>query len=224
MKKIVVCIIVIVIVLLALYTCTRMKNEGTETAAAADEISKTDQPAEEAEAVEEPVKEAPAEKVQEEPEPKQEAEPEQVKPVEPRLKPAARNAGKREKAPVQPKEPEKTIEKKAEPAPKSEKLAVGPKEGGNIDSAGVMKVIRASNAAIKRCYDKALITNPSLQGKISVKIVVNMEGRVGSVTLSEDTLKDAEVAKCVQGVIGRLRFPKPEGGPATIVYPYSFTR
>ena len=112
-----------------------------------------------------------------------------------------------------------------EPAPKTAKPALKSREDGtNIDQSGVMKVIRASNAAIKRCYDKALTNNPSLKGKIAVKIVVKEDGRVGSVELSEDTLKDADVAKCVKGIIGRLRFPKPEGGPATIVYPYSFTR
>ena len=229
MKKIAVCLAVIVVVLLIAYACGRMQNTGNETAAPADDAEKPAPAVNQTEtteesAAEETVKpEENTEEVKEEPKKVEEKPAETVKPD---LKPTQKSIGKREKAPVKPKEPENTIPTKSETAKKSEKPVLGKKasDEGTIDSAGVMKVIRASNAAIKRCYDKALISNPSLKGKISVKIVVNMEGRVGSVELSEDTLQNAEVAKCVKGVIGRLRFPKPEGGPAPIVYPYSFTR
>ena len=92
----------------------------------------------------------------------------------------------------------------------------------NIDSAGVTKVINVSRAAIKRCYDKALISNPQLKGKMSIKIVINKDGRVDKTEIVDDTLRDAEVAKCVKGVIGRLRFPKPADGTATVTFPFAF--
>ncbi len=92
----------------------------------------------------------------------------------------------------------------------------------NIDSAGVTKVINVSKAAIKRCYDKALTSNPMLKGKMSVKITINEQGRVSNTEVVEDSLKDAEVAKCVKGVIGRLRFPKPAGGSASVTFPFAF--
>ena len=104
------------------------------------------------------------------------------------------------------------------------KAAVGKTEiDGAVDSASVAKTIRASSSAVKRCYDKALLLNPTLKGKVSVTILINERGRVESIEISEDTVKDAEVTKCIKGVIKGLRFPKPEGGMASVTFPFVFT-
>jgi outer membrane biosynthesis protein TonB len=104
------------------------------------------------------------------------------------------------------------------------KATVGKTEvDGAVDSASVAKTIRGSSAAVKRCYDKALLVNPTLKGKISVTILINEKGRVESVEISEDTVKDAEVTKCIKSVVSRLRFPKPDGGPASVTFPFVFT-
>lgn len=219
MKKIVIGLIVVaVVVLLAAYACGRMKDstESAGNGAVSNENAVQAPAAEPEKEVAEAEKEA-----EPEPAPKDEIK---EAPAEVKLEGSDKKIAKRGKAPIAPKDATVKSDVK-EPAPKTAKPALKSREDGtNIDQSGVMKVIRASNAAIKRCYDKALTNNPSLKGKIAVKIVVKEDGRVGSVELSEDTLKDADVAKCVKGIIGRLRFPKPEGGPATIVYPYSFTR
>ena len=104
------------------------------------------------------------------------------------------------------------------------KATIGKTEvDGAVDSASVAKTVRGSYAAVKRCYDKALLVNPTLKGKISVTVLINEKGRVESVDISEDTVKDAEVAKCIKGVVSRLRFPKPDGGPASVTFPFVFT-
>jgi len=92
----------------------------------------------------------------------------------------------------------------------------------NVDSAGISKVIIVSRAAIKKCYDKALTSNPTLKGKLSVKININEQGRVDSTEIVEDSLHDAEVATCVKDVIDGLRFPKPAGGSASVTFPFAF--
>ncbi len=104
------------------------------------------------------------------------------------------------------------------------KASVGKTEvDGAVDSASVAKTIKGSSAAVKRCYDKALLANPTLKGKVSVTILINEKGRVESIDIAEDTLKDAETIKCIKGVISRLRFPKPEGGPASVTFPFMFS-
>lgn len=105
------------------------------------------------------------------------------------------------------------------------KASVGAPEvdGGEVDAKSVAKTIKGSSNAVKRCYDKALLANPTLKGKISVTILINEKGRVEKVEISEDTIKDPEVAKCIKGVVSRLRFPKPEGGPASVTFPFVFT-
>lgn len=104
------------------------------------------------------------------------------------------------------------------------KASVGaPEVDGEVDSASVAKTIKNSSKAVKRCYDKALLANPTLKGKVSVTIVIGTSGRVESVDITEDTIKDPEVAKCIKGIVSRLRFPKPDGGPASVTFPFVFT-
>lgn len=242
MKKLLVVVIIVVIVaLLAAYKCSR--SRGVEDLETSPETSQTEpepapvaepaQAAEEAPKAEEPAKEepAPAEEVHKKPAPEQKEEPAAPAPAKKEkqeAKPAVEKAGKVEKteksAPkAQPAE-KKPVEREEKPVAGSPAPALNSREpeGSNIDSAGVTKVINVSRAAIKRCYDKALTSNPLLKGKLSVKITINQEGRVSRTEVVEDSLHDAEVAKCVKGVIGRLRFPKPAGGTASVTFPFAF--
>ena len=240
MKKVLVIVTVIVIIaLFASYKCSRSRGaENVETTPA------TVAEPEPAPAVEEaPAQnEEPSEEVKEEPAPAKNEEPAAAPEKEPKkevrkAKPAAEKAVKAEKAektekPAAEKETpkaqpveKKPVEREEKPVPGSPSPALNNNRepaDANIDSAGVMKVISVSRAAIKRCYDKALISNPQLKGKMSVKIVINQQGRVDKTEIVDDTLHDAEVAKCVKGVIGRLRFPKPAEGSATVTFPFSF--
>jgi outer membrane biosynthesis protein TonB len=235
MKKLLVVVIIVVIVaLLAAYKCSRSRGaeedvqpapapvaepapaQEAEPAPAAEEAA----PAENKEAAEE-VKEEPAPEQKEEPAPapapvkkeKKEAKPAAEK-VEPVAEKPAPKAAPEEKKPL-------AREEKAAPERPMPEVKRAPSDA-NIDSAGVTKVINVSRAAIKRCYDKALMSNPQLKGKMSVKIVINQQGRVDSTEVVDDSLRDAEVAKCVRGVIGRLRFPKPAEGTATVTFPFAF--
>ena len=232
MKKLLVVVIIVVIVaLLAAYKCSRSRGgeeiqpaeteaPAAETAPAAEETPKAEEaaPAEEETApAPAPAKEQPKKEVQktkpaaEKVEKAEKAEPAAVKPA-PKAQPAEKKPVEREEKPVT----EKPVPGSPAPALNREPVS------SNIDSAGVTKVINVSRAAIKRCYDKALMSNPQLKGKLSVKIVINQQGRVDSTEIVDDSLHDAEVSKCVRGVIGRLRFPKPAEGTATVTFPFAF--
>ena len=228
MKKVLVIVTVIVIIaLFAAYKCSR--SRGAEDVEISPEMSQpapveTSPETSQTEQNEERSEEVKEEHVQEEPaatpakEPKKEGR---------KAKPAAEKAEKVEKtekeAPKAAPAEKKLLsrEEKAAPDRPMPEVKRAPNEA-NIDSAGVTKVINVSRAAIKRCYDKALISNPQLKGKMSIKIVINKDGRVDKTEIVDDTLHDAEVAKCVKGVIGRLRFPKPAEGSATVTFPFAF--
>ncbi len=227
MKKVLVVVIVAAIVaVFAAYRCSRKTDSGeiqpsesvpvTEAEPAAEEAAPAQNQNEEA-AAEEEVKEEPAQ------EPTAETAPaKEIKKVAKKAKTEEAAPAKKEvpKTPVAEKKPAGR-EEKAVPERQTPALNRAPSEA-NIDSAGVTKVINVSRAAIKRCYDKALTSNPQLKGKMSVKIVINQQGRVNSTEIVDDSLHDAEVAKCVKGVIGRLRFPKPADGTATVTFPFAF--
>ena len=250
MKKLLVVVIIVVIVaLLAAYKCSRSRGvENVETspeasqtetapvaepAPAAEEAPKAEEetPAQNEEPVQaEEVHEEPAQKQKEEPaqapapvkEPKKEAQ--KTKPAEEKVEKAEKEepVAAKPASQAQPAE-KKPIERDEKPVPGSPAPALNREQASsNIDSAGVTKVINVSRAAIKRCYDKALMSNPQLKGKLSVKIVINQQGRVDSAEIVDDSLHDAEVSKCVRGVISRLRFPKPADGTATVTFPFAF--
>jgi len=94
---------------------------------------------------------------------------------------------------------------------------------GAVDSASLMQVVRRNQAAVRRCYERELNANPNLRGKVSVTIIINEQGRIQMAEISEDTVGDAAVKKCILGVVNRWRFPKPEGGPASVTIPFVFS-
>jgi len=98
-----------------------------------------------------------------------------------------------------------------------------PEIDGSVDSKSISKIVQRNARAVKRCYEKGLLANPSLKGKVSVTIMINMMGRVESVDIVANTLGDASVTRCIKGVVRRWRFPKPDGGPASVTFPFVFS-
>ena len=98
-----------------------------------------------------------------------------------------------------------------------------PEIDGAVDSSSISQVVRRNQAAIRRCYERELNANPNLRGKVSVTIIINEQGRIQMADISEDTVGDAAVRKCILGVVNRWRFPKPDGGPASVTVPFVFS-
>ena len=87
------------------------------------------------------------------------------------------------------------------------------KVNGTTDFASIAKTIKFGSSVVeRRCYSEALLANPTLKGKVSVIILINEKGQVENIEILEDTLKNAEIIKCVKGIISRLRFQKPDKG------------
>lgn len=85
---------------------------------------------------------------------------------------------------------------------------------GNADSQSVLSVIARKNSSFTRCYERALKNNPELTGKLAYELSVSEEGQVLGVKFTEDTLRVKDVADCIKGILLRLVFPAPKGGPA----------
>jgi hypothetical protein len=72
------------------------------------------------------------------------------------------------------------------------------------------------------CYNKARQDNPSLRGKITLRVAVNEAGKV---TLVEGTpggtAQDPALVACLSDALKAATFPKP-GGLATITVPLVF--
>ena len=115
------------------------------------------------------------------------------------------------------------------------KGAGGGRPGGGTVSAGtaqvsgslapevIARVVRQSFDRMQACYSTGLRANPTLQGRVSVKLVIGKNGGTKSAAVASTDLADKEVATCVAKVFGSLSFPQPERDEVTVVYPIAFS-
>jgi hypothetical protein len=95
-----------------------------------------------------------------------------------------------------------------------------PNANGDLDKAIIRRYIKRNFAKITYCYEKQLLASPGVAGKITVEFTIEPSGKVSASTASGF---DAEVGRCVAGVIEDIEFPKPKsGGTVHVVYPFQF--
>ena len=99
-----------------------------------------------------------------------------------------------------------------------------PQASGFCKRADISKRVGAKQRSITRCYEKALLSNPELSGKVTLQWTVKLDGSVkrGNTRVADSTLNNAKVEGCMMRVIGRLKFAKPDGGQCVIRYPFVF--
>lgn len=91
-----------------------------------------------------------------------------------------------------------------------------------IPPAEIQRVVRAHFDSFRKCYEDGLRVNPNLEGKVSVRFVIDREGYVASAIDGGSTMPDPKVVDCVVRGYTSLVFPKPDGGIVTVVYPIIF--
>ena len=84
-------------------------------------------------------------------------------------------------------------------------------------------MIKQHLAQIRYCYEKELVRAPGLFGKVGTQFTIAANGMVQSASVTETTLKNSEVERCITAKIRTWKFPKPKGGGIVIVkYPFIF--
>jgi hypothetical protein len=101
----------------------------------------------------------------------------------------------------------------------------GTQVNGRLPPEAVQRVVRQSFGRLRACYAAGLERNPDLEGRVSVKFVIDREGQVALASpWSDTTLADASVVRCITRAYQAMTFPQPEGGIVTVVYPVVLTR
>jgi len=94
---------------------------------------------------------------------------------------------------------------------------------GRLPPEVIQRIVRQNYGRFRLCYENGLRSNPNLQGRATVKFVID---RMGSVATSSDggsDIPDSAVVSCVVRGFGNLSFPQPEGGIVSVVYPLIFS-
>jgi outer membrane biosynthesis protein TonB len=97
-----------------------------------------------------------------------------------------------------------------------------PSVNGRLPPEIVQRIVRQNHERFLRCYKSALGRSPMLQGRVTTKFVIGRDGTVPRSADGGSDLPDAEVVQCVIRGFQTLKFPEPEEGIVTVVYPLFF--
>lgn len=94
---------------------------------------------------------------------------------------------------------------------------------GGLDKESVKRAIAAYRKDIRTCYERSLLTNPKISGRVSYKWEISPAGPVNWINVQKSTLNSNTLVSCVQDVIKGINFPRASNGQKTIViYPFEF--
>ncbi len=93
---------------------------------------------------------------------------------------------------------------------------------GRLPPEVIQRIVRQNFGRFRLCYENGMRNNPNLQGRVTVKFVIDRSGAVAMTADGGSDIPDAAVVGCVVRGFGNLSFPQPEGGMVTVVYPIMF--
>lgn len=93
---------------------------------------------------------------------------------------------------------------------------------GTIDKEAVAKAINAHLGEVSSCYERALLKEPGLAGKIVLEWQITTSGSVGFAKTKSSTMKSSAVEQCILGSLKTWRFPPAKGAGVVITYPFMF--
>ncbi|WP_225409852.1 AgmX/PglI C-terminal domain-containing protein [Stigmatella hybrida] len=93
---------------------------------------------------------------------------------------------------------------------------------GSIDREAVAKVINSHLQEVHACYERALLKDPGLAGKVVLEWTIGGNGRVAAAKTKSSTLRNSAVESCILSNLKTWAFPSPKGGVVIITYPFLF--
>ncbi|MCB0308096.1 MAG: FHA domain-containing protein [Bdellovibrionales bacterium] len=94
---------------------------------------------------------------------------------------------------------------------------------GGLTRAEIAAVVQQHVSEIRYCYEKGLLDDPSLSGKIAAKWTISPAGSVSTSGIASSTVRNSNVHSCLVGQIQSWNFPKPRNGGAVLVsFPFVF--
>lgn len=86
---------------------------------------------------------------------------------------------------------------------------------GTLDADTLRNELQLHSRDIRRCYERTLVTDLDLGGRVVIQFEIDEDGRVGSERLVENELGET-VGDCITGRMRHWRFTAPTGGTVTV--------
>jgi len=94
---------------------------------------------------------------------------------------------------------------------------------GALDREIIRRIVRRHLPEVAFCYEKELVRQPSLSGRVALRFTIAPSGKVVAALIDSSTLGDLRVEECLLLAVRRWDFPKPQGGGIVIAtYPFQF--
>ncbi|MBP9113495.1 MAG: AgmX/PglI C-terminal domain-containing protein [Polyangiaceae bacterium] len=74
----------------------------------------------------------------------------------------------------------------------------------------------------KKCYERVLSSDNTLQGKVTVQVKIAANGNVCAATATGNDTGSAALAQCAANTFRSLHFPSPKGGCVSMEIPIKF--
>ncbi len=93
---------------------------------------------------------------------------------------------------------------------------------GHLSREAIAEVVKKHLREIQYCYEKNLLLNPKLAGKLIMEWTITTSGAVSLVKTAQSSMNSPAVALCISGKIKQWKFPQPKGGIVVVTYPFIF--
>ncbi len=95
---------------------------------------------------------------------------------------------------------------------------------GGMSREAVLKVVNAHLDEVRDCYERELLHNPGLAGKILIEWLIKKNGRVKYAKIKFTNIShSSDIHECIRSQIVDWKFPKPTGGQEVVVtFPFMF--
>jgi hypothetical protein len=90
----------------------------------------------------------------------------------------------------------------------------------NYDRDIIRRIIRQHMNEVKYCYEKELVRDNKLAGRVVVKFFIGNQGTVTASAIESSTVRESNVEQCIAGAVRRWEFPRPQGGLVSVSYPF----
>jgi len=93
---------------------------------------------------------------------------------------------------------------------------------GGMSREMVKRVIDQHLDEITYCYETALMSNPSILGRMVFEWKILKNGRVGEIRIVASSVNSNQIHGCIKSAIKSWQFPKPVGTEVVVSYPFVF--
>jgi outer membrane biosynthesis protein TonB len=93
---------------------------------------------------------------------------------------------------------------------------------GNIDREAVARTVNQHLQEVRACYERQLLKDPGLAGKVVLEWTISTTGRVVQARTKTSSLHNASVESCILASLKGWHFPSARGGLVIVSYPFLF--